>query len=75
MPPLLHHAKVALGIGVCAYEAAALAVHDAETLPTITNLSHRHPAVAATVVAWVAVHLLRPWLFKGGAANTPHPPS
>lgn len=73
MTSWMHHAKIAAGIGLCAYEAAALAVADAEALPTISDLSHRHPTVAVAVVAWIAAHLLRPWLFKGGRQPIPHP--
>lgn len=58
----LHRAKIAIGIGICSYEAAALAVNDAETLPPITAFCHRYPIAAIACVTWVAVHLLRPWI-------------
>lgn len=61
-PKELQRAKVAIGIGICAYEAAALAVNDVDTLPPITAFCHRYPLAAVFCVSWVAIHLLRPWI-------------
>lgn len=36
--PRWHTTKLRIGIGVCTYEAVALAVDDSEVLPTISDL-------------------------------------
>lgn len=63
MHDLLRHAKIILGIGVCAYEAASLAVNDPETLPRITDLSHRHRWLGWSIAAWCVAHLALPGLW------------
>jgi len=55
-------AKPIIGIGIAAYEAAALAVRDDAALPTITHLCHEHKALAVGITAWVALHLIFPEL-------------
>lgn len=50
--------KIAAGIGICAYEAAALAVADSDALPPITAILRRHPLLSLLAVAWVSQHLL-----------------
>lgn len=87
----LRQAKVRIGIGVCTYEAIALAVDEPELLPAITDWSHPRTVgapladsaralIALACVAWVTVHLLRPWVRRvrwlidspgGGTQGTP----
>ena len=55
-------AKPILGIGIAAYEAAALAVRDDTALPTITHLCHEHRVLAYSISAWVVLHLVFPEL-------------
>lgn len=61
--PLLHRAKVVAGIGLCAYEAAALAAGQPEALPRLTDLAHRHPWLGRFMAGWCVVHLAIPGLW------------
>lgn len=54
----LHRAKLRAGIGLCTYEAIALAVDDPQLVPPITDILRQHRLLGAAAVGWVAVHLL-----------------
>lgn len=59
----LRKLKVILGIGLCAYEGAALAVSDPNSLPRLTDLAHRWPWLGRGMAAWCVVHLALPMLW------------
>lgn len=56
--------KRIFGASIALYECAALLL-DRRWLPPITHLCHRWLWLAVACVAWVAVHLLRPWIRNG----------
>jgi len=58
----LRRAKISAGIGICTYEAIALAVDDPTKLPPITHLAHSWLPVAAACSGWTLVHLMHPWV-------------
>lgn len=59
----LHRLKIAVGIGICSYEAAALAVNNPDALPRLTDFAHRWPWLGRAMAGWCLVHLAMPWLW------------
>lgn len=56
----LHRARLRTGIGICTYEAIALAVDDPEILPPLTWIGHRWRWIGWAMATWCMVHLACP---------------
>lgn len=60
----LHRARLRAGIGICTYEAIALAVDDPEIVPPLTWIGHRWRWIGWAMAAWCVGHLACPSFFR-----------
>lgn len=59
----LHRLKILIGVGLCGYEAAALAANDPDALPRLTDFAHRWPWLGRVMAGWCLAHLAFPGLW------------